>query len=304
MKSYLRMISLCLMLSVFFALSSALQADDFEPVATGKVKAELVDGTTVRGELVSQDSAQVVIRTSSGAEIKIPRTAIVWLKQEGDFNTDSRFDAFDPNYSRLTIMPTARPLRRGAGFASDTWLFFPSISYGITNNVSMMAGMSIFPFVDMSDQVIFLSPKVGAEVTDKLAFSVGTIYIRVPEDIDRLTVGVAYVVGTYGGTDANLTLGLGWGYFKEKDEDFQFGKTPATLIGGYLRTSEVSALILETWYFPSDEYEIKRQPFGCGVRLFGERIAVDVSLFTTGEGLSDGHVVPWLAASYNFGALK
>jgi len=168
----------------------------------------------------------------------------------------------------------------------------------------MMAGMSIFPFADLSEQLIYLSPKIGAEITDRLALSAGTLYIRVPDDFGDIATGVAYVVGTYGGQDAHLTLGLGWGYYKEEHEDFQFGRTPATLIGGYLRTTEVSALLFETWYFPSDEYEIKREPFGFVVRLFNERIAVDAGAFTTTEALANGHFVPWLTASYNFGALK
>jgi hypothetical protein len=295
---------ICLIVGVF-ALANAASVDDFdEPVLAGRVTAELIDGSRISGELLSQDSAEVVIRTASGVEMKIPRHTLRWLKQEGEFNPGSRFDAFDPNYSRLTIMPTARPLRQGAGFVSDTWLFFPSVSYGVTDNVTVMAGMSIFPFIDLSDQIIYLSPKIGTRVSDKFALAVGTIYIRVPEDDDHFATGVAYGVATYGGQDSHVTIGLGWGYFKEKDEDFQLGDTPATLIGGYLRITEVSALLFETWYFPYEEYEIKRQPFGVGIRMFGERIAVDAGAFTTADELADGHIIPWLAAVYNFGALK
>lgn len=289
---------------VFTLTASGAAADDFELVGAGQVRAQLSDGTEIRGELMSQDSAEVVIRTSSGAEIRIPRTAIVWLREGGQFNPGSRFDAFDPNYTRLTIMPTARPLRRGAGFVSDTWIFFPSVSYGVLDNFMMTVGGSLFPFIDLNDQLLFLSPKVGFTLTDRLALSVGALYVRIPDDIDNLAVGVVYGVATYGGKDSHLSLGMGWGYYKEEDEDFEFGKTPATLLGGYLRTTEISALMFETWYYPYDEYEIKYQPFGFGVRLFGERIAVDAALFTTLEGLSEGHIGPWLAASYNFGALK
>ena len=62
---------------------------------------------------------------------------------------------FDPNYSRLIVMATGKPLRKGAGFASDTWLFFPSVSYGVTNNITMMAGMSIFPFISIREQLYY-----------------------------------------------------------------------------------------------------------------------------------------------------
>ncbi len=304
MKAHSLIILFCIGIGAFFFPSDWLMAQDIEPIAAGHVKAVLTDGSEIRGELVSQDSEQVVIRTGSGAEMKIPRRALVGLKSEDEFNQGSRFDAFDPNYSRLIVMPTARPLRQGACFFSDTWLFFPSVSVGVTNNITMMAGMSLFPFADLSDQLIYVSPKVGAEVSPSLALSVGALYVRIPEDIDELAVGVVYAVGTYGGQDAHFSLGLGWGYYKEEDEDFKFGATPATLIGGFLRTSEISALMFETWYFPSDEYEIKREPFGFVVRLFGERIAVDAGAFTSIESLADGHVVPWLAATYNFGALK
>ena len=88
-------------------------------------------------------------------------------------------------------------------------------------------------------------------------------------EILDVSLGVAYVVGTYGSLDANMTAGLGWAYVKEKHEKFQIGKTPVTLLGGYLRTSEISALLFEAWAYPSSELSVKNLPIFFGVRLFG-----------------------------------
>ena len=214
------------------------------------VRLMLQNGVEIKGRLISQDSNFVVVKAESGAESRIPRASIRWLELDEVLATNTRFDRLDPNYSRLIVMATGKPLHKGAGFVSDTWLFFPSVSFGITNNVTMMAGMSIFP-VPLRDQLWFVSPKVGAQFSEKLALSVGTLYIQVPKEIYDVALGVAYVVGTYGGLDANVTAGFGWGYYKEEDEEFHVGRTPVTLLGGYLRTSEISALLLRPGPIPA-----------------------------------------------------
>ena len=268
------------------------------------VRLMLQNGVEIRGRLISQDSNCVVVNPKSGGESRISRASIRWLEFDESLALDSRFERLDPNYSRLIVMATGKPLHKGAGFASDTWLFFPSVSFGITNNVTMMAGMSIFPFVPLRDQLYFLSPKVGAQFSRKLALSVGTLYIQVPMEILDVALGVAYVVGTYGGLDANVTAGLGWGYVKEKDEKFRIGKTPVTLLGGYLRTSEISALLFETWAYPSEEFDFRDLPIFFGVRLFGSRLAIDAAGMITVSLLEERTVTPWLTAAYNFGSLR
>ncbi len=292
-----------LWIPLFAAEKQQAPTEKLNPGST--IRVMLLDGTEVRGALVSEDSLNVVVKSRAGVESIIPRSSIKWIELDAAKETGSRFHTFDPNYSRLILMPTGRPLRSRAGYFSDTWLFFPSVSYGITDNITAMAGMTVFPFADITDQIMFFSPKVGVQLTDKLAAAVGVLYITLPHEITDASFGIGYVVATYGGEDSHITAGLGWGYLKEKDRDLEIGNTPATLVGGYLRTSESSAIMFETWYVPSDEYEIQNQPFGFAFRLFNSRIAVDAGVFATLRVISEGEtIVPWLSFAYNFGMLR
>ena len=40
----------------------------------------------------------------------------------------------NPNQSRLFFAPTARPLPKGGGYVADHLFFFPSVTYGVTDN--------------------------------------------------------------------------------------------------------------------------------------------------------------------------
>jgi hypothetical protein len=220
-------------------------------------------------------------------------------------NHDSRFSLPDPNYSRLIIAPTGKPLHQGTGFVADTWLFFPSVSYGITNNITMMAGMSIFPFGGLSDQLLYVAPKFGLQLKKGLDLSVGAIYIYLPEAFfldEGAAFGITYAVATWGKEDYNFTGGVGFGYYKEGNDHFHFGKNPAIILGGYLRTTEGSALILESWVAPYEGFDLRNQPVGLAVRMFNEHIVVDAGIFGNFFRLKDAQILPWLGAAYNFGS--
>ena len=40
--------------------------------------------------------------------------------------------------TRLFIGPTGRPLRKGAGYFSDHFIFLPGVAYGVTDNVTLL----------------------------------------------------------------------------------------------------------------------------------------------------------------------
>src|SRR5712675_1412718 len=54
----------------------------------------------------------------------------------------ARPEEIDPNTSRLFFAPTGRTLPAGTAELGDVWLFFPSIGVGMTDRVSVAAGVS------------------------------------------------------------------------------------------------------------------------------------------------------------------
>ena len=51
----------------------------------------------------------------------------------------------NPNATRLYFAPTAHMLRKGKGYFADYYLFSPSVVYGITDNITIGGGVSLFP---------------------------------------------------------------------------------------------------------------------------------------------------------------
>jgi hypothetical protein len=50
-----------------------------------------------------------------------------------------------------------------------------------------------------------------------------------------------------------------------------------------------------------DDFRLSEQPFGVGVRLFGDRLSADVGMILVGELLDEGFPLPWLSVTYHFG---
>jgi hypothetical protein len=200
----------------------------------------------------------------------------------------------NPNATRLYFAPTGRMLKQGAGYFSDFYLFFPACAYGITDNITIGGGMSIFPGVDIEDQLFYLTPKVGVAATKDLSLAVGALMIHIPglddEDAPKV-VGVAWGVGTFGTPDASLTAGLGYGFV-----DDNFADKPLVMIGGESRFLRRMAFVSENWVFPG----IDEPVISYGLRFFGEALSVYLAFFNVlgKDALFPG--IPYVDFVYNF----
>ncbi len=46
----------------------------------------------------------------------------------------------NPNATRLFFAPTARMLKKGEGYFADYFIFFPTFTFGVTNNFTLGGG--------------------------------------------------------------------------------------------------------------------------------------------------------------------
>jgi hypothetical protein len=237
------------------------EAVNDEEKKDGEVTVQLKDGSTATGTLVREEEAEPPVRDDT----------------------------------RLFLAPTGRPLRRGSGYFSDHWIFFPGLAYGVTGNVTVAGGVSIIPGVDLDEQAMYFTPKIGARLSDRAAVSVGGLLARVGDEDDTLKIG--YVVTTLGSPDHSVTAGLGFGRAGEGDT------APMLMIGGSTRLSKRLSLMTENWIFPDGDFEL----ISGGLRFRGGRLTVDLAVLTSPEAFEDLDglpLVPWLSFSYHFGAAK
>ena len=261
------------------------------------VSISLKDGTTLKGRIVQKDDTTISVVTPGGLEAKVPKSSIISIKSVRGRMVEGIFHRSDPNYSRLMFAPTGRPLRRGEGYFSDYYIFFPGISYGFTNQITMMAGFSVLPGAGLDNQLKYVAPKIGIQASDKLAVSMGALYISAGD----VAAGIAFAVGSIGQQDKSFTVGIGLGYTKEEEEDFKFAEHPIIMLGGNIRLSNNTAFVSENWFITGSELKLSQQPLCIALRFFGDRMAVDIGAIIIGEIIKEGFPIPWLSFVYNFG---
>ena len=200
-----------------YQLSGSETVPNYE-IQDSLVVVELKDGSNLKGLIVRQDVDKIYFKTIGGMETTVPKSMIGSIKPLSGKVVGGTYQRYDPNYSRLLFAPTARPLKQGDGYFSDYYVFFPGISYGITNNITLMGGFSFLPGAPLDEQLLYVAPKISINVNDKIAIAAGALLANVNE----VAAGIGFMVATYGERDRSLTLGLGLGYIKESGEDFEF----------------------------------------------------------------------------------
>ncbi len=261
-----------------------------ETASNEEVWIRLKDGSRVAGRIVEEKDGQIEVTTPAGGRLRIARTAVesILPRLAGD-------DLPDPNDSRLFFAPTGRPLRKGIGQFTVHELMFPGVSYGLTDNVTLMGGFSILPGLSLEEQLVYFAPKIGARVSERFAVSAGYLFARVAEEGFRDGAGIGFAVATYGGAENSLTAGLGVAHSGGD-------ATPILMVGGQARLGRRLFFLSENWLILSGEVGLGEQPFSAGLRFCGDRVSVDFGLILVGELIEEGFPMPWLAFSYRFGS--
>ena len=255
------------------------------------------DGTTLTGRITEVRAEAVVFESSVGSvTVEIGKIASVEEVSQDRFK-GGQYWFPNPNRTRLYIGSTARMLEQGAGYFMDVFVFFPSLSYGLTNNVTITGGGSIFPGVDAEDQIFFGTLKVGLAAGENFDVAASGLVIRVPDwddddDLDEpVVVGSVAGMATYGTDDASVTAGLGFGY---ADDDF--ADKPVVTLGGEYRISRRMSLVSENWIIP----EVEDPLVSYGVRFFGEGLAVDLAFVNVASGEAIFPGIPFVSFVWNF----
>lgn len=278
-------------LFVFSCPVQAQKSDDHDE----PVRVELNDGSSLIGTVISKDDDHIVFRTTGGVESTIPHEQIRSTEELAGRIIDGRYVRFDPNRTRLFFAPTARPLQQGHGYFAAYEVFFPFVSYGATNMLSLAGGMSLIPTAPLG--MFYIAPKVTVlqEGTTDVALGtfVGTVRERFSEDT-AATFGVLYGMTTLGSEVRALSVGLGFAF-----AEGEVSSSPVVMLGGETQLSNSIKLVSENYILFSEPQE---PLLSGGVRFFGEQLAADFGLFTTPSLLERGGFpfFPWLGFAYNF----
>jgi hypothetical protein len=239
------------------------------------------DGSTFIGNILSRDSVFLVMKTSSLPKIEIPVDKIKSITEINKSNfKDGVYWFTNPHATRYLFGPSAFNLQKGEGYFQNTYVFLNSFNIGVTNYFSIGGGiefLSTFGTLTQGDfdPIVFVTPKVGFKITDKVHVGGGILLARVPGMDKTDNLGLCYGIGTYGTLDHNITAGLGWGFVGE-----EFSEKPIITISGMTRLSKKTGLITENWIVPDEGY------YGVcsyGLRFFGEKMSIDLAFINNAD---------------------
>ncbi len=250
-----------------------------------------MDGSTLIGRIIDIMDDMILFQTEMGnISLKISRIKKIDEVPAKSIRGGSYWFP-NPNYTRLYFAPTGRMLEKGKGYFSDYYIFFPGIAYGLTDWLTIGGGFSIFPGVNMNDQLFFITPKIGLIQSDDINLAAGALIIKIPDEDDFGTFGILYGVGTYGSADRSISIGLGYGFASG-----DVANEPVFMIGVENRFARRVAFVSENWIFPGVDNPL----ISYGLRFFGESMSFDLGFFNVlGEdALFPG--IPWVDFVYNF----
>lgn len=265
---------LALALIALVAASAPLRAQDAGP---GRDKLRIVDSTRIQ-VITMRDGSSLVGRIAAvGADsvdfqMGLGRVPIAIKDIREITETDSgrmhggQYWFPNPNATRLFFAPTGQMLKQGEGYFADYAIFFPGFAVGVTDNISIGGGMSLFP-TGLDEQVYYVTPKVGVSVGEKLHLAAGLLFAGTGGG----TGGVYYGVGTFGDGDGSATIGVGYGFAGGEIES-----KPVAMLGGEKRVSRRIALVTENYLLPISDDNIV---YSFGIRFMGEKLTTDLALF-------------------------
>ncbi|MCW4042924.1 MAG: hypothetical protein NWE90_04285 [Candidatus Bathyarchaeota archaeon] len=250
------------------------------------------DGSTLIGRIIEIGETEIQFETDLG-KLTIPILKIIEIKEVPlSLIKEGKYWFPNPNATRLFFASTGRSLKKGNWYFADYYLFFPMFAYGITDNITIAGGASLFPGSGVT-QLYYFTPKVGLISRDNFSFSTGVMVVKLLgfDNAETPFVGILYGVGTLGSTDASFTAGLGWGFV-----DTDIADKPMVMLGGEVRTARNISFVTENWMLPGVDQPL----ISYGLRLFGEKLSVDLAFISTIGKDMFFPGIPYIDFVYNF----
>ncbi len=272
-----------------WTVSPAQAQDQQEPQP---VRIVLVDGSRLVGTILEETDDTIRFRTVSGVEMTLPRDRIKAVEPLKGAIGSGTYIRYDPNRTRMFFAPTARSQGGGRGYVALYEIFFPYVSVGVGNLISVGGGVTLIP--GLEEQLLYGAAKLTFYERRNMALAAGAFAVTVTGEDEA--AGFVLGVGTFGPPNRSLTLGVGFGF-----GGGEFEETPVFLVGGEVQVSNNIKFITENYFIPN----IKDAALvSGGIRFFGERLAADFALVTVPAALDeiDGFpFFPWIGFAYNFG---
>ena len=267
--------------------------------STKTLRIETKDGNIYIGNVITQDSLTLTLKTDILGVIKIPLADIkARVELSETKKVQGQFWLPNPQSSRYFWAPNGYGLEKGSAYYQNIWILYNQVSVGITNNFSIGAGMlPLFLFAGAPTPIFFV-PKISVPVVrDK--FNVGTgAFVGTILGEETGWFGLLYGTTTLGSRDRNISLGMAYGFSQD-----HWMKQPLWNFNGMIRTGPKGYLITENYIIPGDGTTVVI--VSLGGRTIIRNVGLDYSLWLPFSGNMDSLVaIPFLGITIPIGKKK
>lgn len=283
-----------LLLALLISLSHLLHAQTNSD--TTLVNIETTDGNEFLGQIVSEDDVKIVLKTEKLGNITINK---IDIKKRDNVAVqqikDGKYWFPNPQSTRYFWSPNGYGLKKGEGYYQNIWVLWNQFSYGLTDNISVGGGIiPLFIFAGAPTPV-FATVKFSIPVVkDKFNVSAGAIggYVLGADDAG---LGILYGLATLGSPNANVTLGMGYGF-----AGGEWADAPMININGMFRVSSRGYIITENYILSAGGEGIVL--ISLGGRSIIKKAALDYGLFVPiSSDMGVFVAIPWLGFTIPFG---
>ncbi|RMG17434.1 MAG: hypothetical protein D6729_08915 [Deltaproteobacteria bacterium] len=265
----------------------------------------LKDGQLLRGYLVSEEPARVVLQLPAGGRVVVERHAIASMAPSTRAEVRHGEEVWfkDPHASRFFYAPSALRPKAGYGYFSQKQLLFSEFAYGVTDSLSLIVG-AVVPawFVGVEGINVTGGGKIGFSLAEELHLAAGAQALVLPGSQDLGAFGFVFGTGTLGNADRQITVNVGWpfsftGRLSLTGRSGEIGSLIVVASGAY-RFSKHFAVMTENWVLPfADWGDTVPAIFSLGLRVMWEALAADVGAVWQ-PALN--FPIPWLGFSWAF----
>lgn len=280
---------------LFFVLLFATTVVKAQTKDSTIVKIETTDGNEFIGEIVSQDSLKVVLKTDKLGELSIARADIRYQETiDVQQIKDGKLWFANPQSTRYFWSPNGYGLKKGEGYYQNIWVLWNQFSYGLSDNFSLGAGIIPTFLFAGAPTPIFATAKFSIPVKkNKVNLGGGAIVGTVLGE-ENTGLGILYGLSTFGSPDNNVTFGLGYGFAAG-----DWTNTPMINVNGMFRVSSRGYFITENYFISSDGESILLMMLGG--RWIIKKAALDYGLVIPVGDIGTFIAIPWLGFTVPFG---
>jgi len=263
--------------------------------STANYRIETYDGNEYVGKILSEADGKIMFKTDKLGVINIYRSDVKKItKLDAIKMVEGKYWPENLQSARYFFAPTGYGLKAGEGYYQNVWVLFNQVSVGITDNISLGAGVvPLFLFTSEYNPV-WLVPKFSIPlVKDKINVG-GGAFLGLVTGTKNSGFGIVYGSSTFGSRDQNLTLGLGYGY-----AGGQWANTPLINISAVIRTGPRGYFLTENYLIDAGETILVL--LSLGGRSIIKRTGLDYGLFIPlTEDMGGFIAIPWLGLSIPF----